>query len=88
MVDCTGLENRRTERYRGFESLPLRKKSGNNENCFLILFYTSGKLACRRSIKQNRAHPQSLGSPAKFREGQDLIPNNQNRFVLLSGNAV
>ena len=59
VVDCTGLENRRTERYRGFESLPLRKKSGNNENCFLILFYTSGKLACRRSIKQNRLQKQS-----------------------------
>ena len=26
VVDCTGLENRRTERYRGFESLSLRKK--------------------------------------------------------------
>ena len=26
MVDCTGLENRRTERYRGFESLPFRKE--------------------------------------------------------------
>ena len=24
MVDCIGLENRRTERYRGFESLSLR----------------------------------------------------------------
>ena len=24
MVECTGLENRRTERYRGFESLSLR----------------------------------------------------------------
>lgn len=24
MIDCTGLENRRTERYRGFESLSLR----------------------------------------------------------------
>ena len=24
VVDCTGLENRRTERYRGFESLNLR----------------------------------------------------------------
>ena len=24
VVDCTGLENRRTERYRGFESLSLR----------------------------------------------------------------
>ncbi len=26
VVDCSGLENRRTERYRGFESLSLRKK--------------------------------------------------------------
>ena len=25
MVECTGLENQRTARYRGFESLPLRK---------------------------------------------------------------
>ena len=25
VVDCTGLENRRTERYRGFESLSLRQ---------------------------------------------------------------
>ena len=31
MVDCTGLENRRTERYRGFESLSLRKKSGTTK---------------------------------------------------------
>ena len=27
MVECTGLENRRTERYRGFESLSLRTES-------------------------------------------------------------
>ena len=26
VVDCIGLENRRTERYRGFESLSLRKR--------------------------------------------------------------
>ena len=26
MVECTGLENRRTERYRGFESLSLRNR--------------------------------------------------------------
>ena len=31
VVDCTGLENRRTERYRGFESLSLRKKSGTTK---------------------------------------------------------
>ena len=28
VVDCGGLENRCTARYRGFESLSLRKKSG------------------------------------------------------------
>ncbi len=27
MADCTGLENRRAERYRGFESPPLRVQS-------------------------------------------------------------
>ena len=27
MVECTGLENQRAERYRGFESLPLRHES-------------------------------------------------------------
>ena len=26
VVECTGLENQRTAMYRGFESLPLRKK--------------------------------------------------------------
>ena len=26
LVDCTGLENRRTARYRGFESLSLRNE--------------------------------------------------------------
>ena len=26
VVECTGLENRRTERYRGFESLSLRNR--------------------------------------------------------------
>ena len=35
VVDCTGLENRRTERYRGFESLSLRKKQEN----FLVLLF-------------------------------------------------
>ena len=29
VVECTGLENRRTERYRGFESLSLRQNQRN-----------------------------------------------------------
>ena len=28
VIDCSGLENRRTARYRGFESLPLRSDKG------------------------------------------------------------
>jgi hypothetical protein len=30
VIDCSGLENRRTARYRGFESLSLRKMNFNN----------------------------------------------------------
>ena len=38
LVDCTGLENRRAERYRGFESLSLRFKSAcHNERFFCAL---------------------------------------------------
>ena len=29
VIDCTGLENRRTARYRGFESLSFRKSPGH-----------------------------------------------------------
>ena len=60
VVDCTGLENRRTERYRGFESLSLRKKSGNNESCFLILFYRdTGNSFTSRHVKQNQLQTPS-----------------------------
>ena len=33
VVECTGLENRRTERYRGFESLSLRNKRWKSADC-------------------------------------------------------
>ncbi len=36
MVDCIGLENRRTERYRGFESLSLRKEKGSYLTSFFV----------------------------------------------------
>ena len=41
MVDYNGLENRRTERYRGFESLSLRKQ-GCKSTSYVIytLYYT------------------------------------------------
>ena len=53
MVECTGLENRRTERYRGFESLSLRKVSVTC--CFTTRYadfslYTSDEL---RTILDN-----------------------------------
>ena len=35
LVDCTGLENRRAARYRGFESLSLRKR--NRQRCWFFL---------------------------------------------------
>ena len=37
LVDCTGLENRRAERYRGFESLSLRFKSARHDGRFFCV---------------------------------------------------
>ena len=37
LVDCTGLENRRTARYRGFESLSLRIKSARISGRFALV---------------------------------------------------
>ena len=40
VVDCTGLENRRTERYRGFESLSLRFKADfTSKSAFFYLYF-------------------------------------------------
>ena len=36
MVECTGLENRRTERYRGFESLSLRDAVAQHGDTIVI----------------------------------------------------
>ena len=37
VVDYSGLENRRAERHRGFESLPFRREA-SSESCSLFLF--------------------------------------------------
>lgn len=37
-VECTGLENQRTARYRGFESLFLRNENPSNESWKGFLF--------------------------------------------------
>ena len=42
MVECTGLENRRTERYRGFESLSLRQSPVNRKIYGTFLYYNPG----------------------------------------------
>ena len=38
MVDYSGLENRRTATFRGFESLPLRLKEQSDNGCSFFLF--------------------------------------------------
>ena len=47
MVECTGLENRRTERYRGFESLSLRTESCKSQDLrdfFIIILACPSKI--------------------------------------------
>ena len=39
VVDYSSLENYRTERYRGFESLSLRKEFSTSLNSFFLLAY-------------------------------------------------
>ena len=51
VVDCTGLENRRTERYRGFESLSLRRK-GSWKASF---FYIRGDENTRAGVRNRRS---------------------------------
>ena len=41
VVDYSGLENRRTERYRGFESLPFRQKIKSCISFLMQLFFIS-----------------------------------------------
>ena len=47
LVDCTGLENRRAERYRGFESLSLRSKALVTTSAF---FVSLNDLACGHAL--------------------------------------
>ena len=51
MVECGGLENHCTARYRGFESLSLRKKKPDslNRTFFIIVFYYCSSF-CKAAI--------------------------------------
>ena len=45
VVDYSGLENRRAERHRGFESLPFRREA-SSESCSLFLFCAYEQCEC------------------------------------------
>ena len=69
VVDCGGLENRWSERIRGFESLPLRWKEPEDENLpvFLCLFPTgASSLANGRANTKKRCAPST---PVHFCKG-------------------
>ena len=52
VVDYSGLENRRTERYRGFESLSLRKQGCKSMSCVIYtLFYTQKLTSNKNSLQ-------------------------------------
>ncbi len=67
MVECTGLENRRTERYRGFESLSLRKSllKEISEGFFHFRTFTIKKLIIL-SQSQKSAQNQLLKRERRF----------------------
>ena len=53
MVDYNGLENRRTERYRGFESLSLRHEKSNPQGLLFFRFVETGRLTPGREFFQS-----------------------------------
>ena len=71
VVDYNGLENRRTERYRGFESLSLRKSllKEISEGFFYVHTFIIKKLILL-SQSQKFAQHQSLKC-----EGRNLLPS-------------
>ena len=53
LVYCTGLENRRTARYRGFESLPLRPTNCHS-NSLAVFFLGEKNEAAKSTAKEFR----------------------------------
>jgi hypothetical protein len=61
VVDCGGLENRCTERYRGFESLTLRTKAVIKSLLFFVLKH--GSIKSRKDQYFNHgSNPKVVGS--------------------------
>ena len=71
MVDYTGLENRRTETCRGFESLSLRRKSNQS-----VAFFVRGNLTPRGSCAP-------VGAQAAKPERTPLSP--QEKMEIFTG---
>ena len=65
VVDYSGLENRRAERHRGFESLPFRREA-SSESCslFLLCVCARSKKACMLSYVGSLIGELLLGKTA------------------------
>ena len=59
MVECTGLENRRTARYRGFESLHLRKND-KKPRAYATGFFVPYKLEAQTKLIYGLSNPGAL----------------------------
>ena len=68
MVECTGLENRRTERSRGFESLPLRQVRFTRE----VEIPIGWRMEVRKEGFEPRECPVDTHGPERPREGLAL----------------
>ena len=72
VVDYSGLENRRTERYRGFESLSLRNEGCKSASCAIYtLFYT-------RKYLSSQAYEMINWSSVKSSNGLPFFPQSLN----------
>ena len=83
--DCTGLENRRAARYRGFESLPLRQ-FGNPLNIMLL---TSGhfiKSCPQRGHTRKPRVARMVNTQQPTRNIQGRSDLNRNRNLPHAGN--
>ena len=69
MVDYSGLENRRTERYRGFESLSLRKTKGNELETNELPFNFA------KSVDKMWTVKMSYVEPTFFSDGSQTLKN-------------
>ena len=59
MVECTGLENRRTARYRGFESLHLRKND-KKPRAYASGFFVPYILVAQTKLNYGQEKPGAL----------------------------